>query len=84
MSGKSGESEILTVRLDKTSKRQLQNLAKATDRSKSYLAGEAIRQYLDLQTWQVEGIRQGLKEAQQGRFADPAKVAKLLKRHRTS
>lgn len=74
------ESEILTVRLDKGSKRLLSDLAVATDRSKSYLAAEAIRQYLELQNWQVEGIQLGLQQAKEGKFAETSKVDSLLKK----
>ena len=82
MKTRSLQSGLLTVRLDKQLKHQLEDLALAMDRSKSFLAAEAIRHFVDLQAWQVEGIKAGLKQAEEGRFADPAKVNATLRRFR--
>ena len=38
-------SKILTLRLDQRDRNRLEKLAKATNRSRSYLAAEAIREY---------------------------------------
>ena len=78
--------ESLTVRLDAKSKRRLEKLATATARSKSVLAADAIRAYLDLYEWQVNEIKAGLREADAGDFASDAEVkgalAKLKRRAR--
>lgn len=62
-------------------KEQLDDLASATHRSKSYLAGEAIRQYLDLELWQVGEIKQALCEADAGEFAAEDQVAAVMKKY---
>ena len=56
-------------------------LAEATHRTKSYLAGEAIRQYLDLETWQVGEIQLALKEADAGDFATDVEVEAIVRKY---
>lgn len=79
-------AESLSVRLDAKSKRRLDKLAAATTRSKSLVAADAIRAYLDLYEWQVDEIKAGLREADAGDFASHAEVkaalAKLKRRAR--
>ena len=79
-------AESLSVRLDAKSKRRLDKLAAATARSKSLVAADAIRAYLDLYEWQVNEIKAGLREAHAGDFASGAEVkaalAKLKRRAR--
>lgn len=64
----------VSTRLDEKTVKRLEALAEATDRSKSYLVGEAIRSYLDEQSWQVEAIREGVAQADADKFADPDEV----------
>ena len=75
------ETTTLTLRVPSAMKAQLDRLADATHRSKSYLAGEAIRQYLDLETWQIGEIQQALKEADANDFASDDKVDAVLKKY---
>jgi RHH-type rel operon transcriptional repressor/antitoxin RelB len=77
---KAKDTEILTVRLDRESKDALSELAESMDRSKSYLASEAVREFIDLRRWQIAEIRAGIKEADAGKFADPAKVDAFFKK----
>lgn len=58
-----------TIRLDGTLKRTLDKLAKATGRSRAFLAQDALRQYLEEQSWQVAEIKKAVKEADAGDFA---------------
>jgi len=74
------ETDILTVRLDRESKQALAELAESMDRSKSYLAGEAVREFIEVRRWQIAEIRAGIKEADAGRFADPKKVDAFFKK----
>ena len=64
----------VTIRLDAALKKTLDRLAKATGRSRSFLAQDALRQYLDEQAWQVAEIRAAIKEADAGGFATEAEV----------
>jgi predicted transcriptional regulator len=75
------DTATLTLRVPVEVRNQLDKLAEATHRSKSYLAGEAIRQYLDLEAWQVGEIQQAIKEADAGDFASDDAVNAILKKH---
>jgi RHH-type transcriptional regulator, rel operon repressor / antitoxin RelB len=54
-------SATFTVRLDNDEKRRLEALAASTGRSRSFLAADAIRAYLEVQEWQVAGIGAAMK-----------------------
>jgi RHH-type rel operon transcriptional repressor/antitoxin RelB len=75
------ETAVLTLRVPVEIKRQLDKLADATHRSKSWLAGEAIQRYLDLEAWQIDEIGKALAEADAGDFATDEEVAALKARH---
>ena len=53
-------STTFTVRVDADAKERLERLAKSTGRSRSFLAAEAIYQYLEVNEWQVAGIKQAI------------------------
>ncbi|MDO8864066.1 CopG family ribbon-helix-helix protein [Haliea sp. E1-2-M8] len=71
-------SSTMTIRLDDDLKQQLEQLAAATQRSKSFLAAEAIREFIELNEWQVQEIQQALKEADAGDFASAAEIKKTF------
>lgn len=64
----------MTIRLEPEIKERLDLLAAATQRSKSFLAAEAIRQYVELNEWQAAEIRAALAEADAGDFASDEEV----------
>ena len=55
-------STTFTVRVGAMTKKRLEGLAKNTGRSRSYLAAEAINEYLDVNEWQVAGIKAAIEE----------------------
>ena len=59
-------STTITVRIDSASKKRLEKLAKSTGRSRSFLAAEAINEYLDLNEWQVAGIQKAVVSLDRG------------------
>lgn len=71
------DTAVLTLRVPAEIKQQLDKLADATHRSKSWLAGEAIQRYLDLEAWQVGEISQALAEADAGDFATDEEVTAI-------
>ena len=73
-------SVTMTIRLDDDIKDRLDGLAEATQRSKSFLAAEAIREYVESNEWQIREIKAALKEAKAGDFASDAEVAALAKK----
>jgi RHH-type rel operon transcriptional repressor/antitoxin RelB len=64
----------LNLRITDDMKQQLDALAEATGRNKSFLAVEALRDYLQREAWQVAEIRQAVKEADAEDFADETEV----------
>ena len=74
-------SDPLTLRLERRLITRLDRLAKATDRSRAWLAAEAVKYYVELNEWQLGAIRAGLREAQHGRSVSHARLkAKWEKR----
>ena len=59
-------STTFTVRVDADIKERLERLAKSTGRSRSFLAAEAIYQYLEVNEWQVAGIKQATASLDRG------------------
>jgi predicted transcriptional regulator len=73
-------STTMTVRLEDDVKDRLEVLAEATQRSKSFLAAEAIRAYVDNNEWQIGQIQAALKEADAGDFASDKDVAAFARK----
>lgn len=53
----------LSVRVSPDVRDELEALADATGRTKSFLASEAIRAYLQAQAWQITAIENAAKKA---------------------
>ena len=70
----------MTVRLDDDIKDRLEGLAEATQRSKSFLAAEAIRAYVENNEWQIGEIQAAIREADAGDFASDDDLAALAKK----
>lgn len=70
-------SSTMTVRLEDDVKSRLDQLAQATRRSKSYLAAEAIRDFVENNEWQIREIQAALQEADSGDFASDEDLAVL-------
>jgi RHH-type rel operon transcriptional repressor/antitoxin RelB len=59
-------STTFTVRITPTAKKRLEKLAKSTGRTRSFLAAAAIHEYLDVNEWQVAGIKQAVASLDRG------------------
>ena len=73
-------STTMTVRLEDEVKDRLDLLAASTQRSKSFLAAEAIRAFVETNEWQIGEIKAALKEAKASDFAGYKDVAALAKK----
>ncbi len=62
-------ARTINVRLPETLYKQIEELAKATARTKSFLAIEALSNYVQSESWQIRDIKEGIKEADAGEFA---------------
>jgi RHH-type transcriptional regulator, rel operon repressor / antitoxin RelB len=75
------ESSVLTLRVSNKTKTKLNKLAEATQRSKSYLAAEAIERYLEVEAWQIKEIKQAVKEADIGDFVSDDEFKEITKKY---
>ena len=71
-------STTMTIRLEPELKQRLDRLAEATQRSKSFLAAQAIRDFVDLNEWQIREIRNAIAEADVEDFASDDLVRDVL------
>ena len=74
------ESKVLTLRLDPKLTKQLDKLADATQRSRSFLIAEAVRDYIGLNEWQIAETRKAVAEADRGEFASDEQVRKTFRK----
>lgn len=58
----------MSMRLPKELAAQLGELAEATGRTKSYLAVQALQEFISREAWQVAEIKKALKEADAEQF----------------
>jgi predicted transcriptional regulator len=72
----------ITVRVEDDTRSQLDALAEALDRDRSYVVNQALDAYLDTYRWQVDHIKQGIREADAGKFVDEREVRKVIGRLR--
>ncbi|MBI2067188.1 MAG: ribbon-helix-helix protein, CopG family [Deltaproteobacteria bacterium] len=69
----------VSFRVDTGKIESLDAIAEALDRDRTYVINEAISAYLEIYRWQVEHIKEGLKQADRGEFASEQEVARVLK-----
>ncbi|MEK1931734.1 MAG: CopG family ribbon-helix-helix protein [Pararhizobium sp.] len=67
-----------TVRVSDETASKLEQIAEKLDRSRSYMAAQAIEDYVAREEWQLAEIEAGLVEADRGEFASPEDVAKVV------
>ena len=67
-------TRTLNVRVPVSVYDQLEDLAKSTARTKSFVTVEALSNYLAAQSWQVKEIKAGLADADLGDFATDDQV----------
>ena len=71
-------SSTVTIRLEEATKDKLEKLADATHRSRSFLAAEAIKAYVESNEWQIGEIHEAIKEADAGDFTTEAEVLAVV------
>ena len=59
-------STTFTVRVEPQVKKRLEKLARSTGRSRSFLAAEALNAYLDVNEWQVAGVKRAIASLDRG------------------
>lgn len=59
-------TQSVSIRLDEEVLSSLDQLAEITDRSRAWLMGYAVEQYVQREAWQAEAIKKTLVKVQQG------------------
>lgn len=67
--------ETVTFRIEAEKREALDAIAELMDRDRSYVITEAIDAYLEVNQWQLEHIKEGLRQADAGEFASDDEVA---------
>ena len=67
-----------TVRVPDAVAEKLDHLATKMDRSRAYMAAQAIESFVERESWQLAEIEAGLAEAERGEFASSAEVSKTI------
>ena len=70
-----------TVRLTDKVAEKLDAIANKLDRSRSYVAAQAIGDFVAREAWQLADIEAGLREAKKGDFATDAEVAATIAKY---
>ena len=60
------KSTTFTIPVDTGVKKRLERLARSTGRSGSFVAAEAINEYLEINEWQVAGIKRAIASLDRG------------------
>ena len=60
-------STTFSVRVERSTKKRLEELAKNTGRSRAFLAAQAINEYLDINEWQVARIKRAIASMDAGK-----------------
>jgi predicted transcriptional regulator len=73
-------SSVLTLRLDAKLKKQLDRISKSMNRSRSFVAAQAIQEYVSVNEWQIAEIKKGIAEADAGDFATEEETQRVFRK----
>jgi predicted transcriptional regulator len=74
--------ETITIRIRPQIRKALDGIGAALDRDRTDVVNQALEAYNDVQQWHSDHIRQGLREANSGKFATNAEVSRTIARLR--
>jgi len=69
---------LVSLRIEEDLADRLNRLATATGRTKSFIASQAILDYLALQEWQIAAIQDGISAADRGELVEHDEAVKIL------
>lgn len=76
------EKEPVSFRLRKQIKDDLAMLSETTGRSQTFLVEEALQEYIDLNVWQINAIKEGIKSAESDKFYSTEEILDQLEKKR--
>lgn len=71
-------TKTLTIRLTSEALEDLEQLARSTKRSKAFLAGQAVSDFLANQKWQVEALEEAREQIARGEIVTANEVKAWL------
>ena len=74
-------ARTINVRLPEALYKQIEELAKATARSKSFLTIDALTNYVQSESWQIRDVQEGIQEADAGEFASDQEVKAVFAKY---
>jgi predicted transcriptional regulator len=74
-------ARTINVRLPEALYKQIEELAKATARTKSFLAIDALTNYVQSESWQIRDIQEGIEEADAGEFASDQQIKAVFAKY---
>ncbi len=73
-----GKMEVFTVRLPVELKAKIDELAKNNERSRSWVVNKAVENYVAYNDWFIEKVKEGIADADAGRFSTPEEVQAVV------
>jgi predicted transcriptional regulator len=70
-----------TVRVPDATAAKLEKLAQKLDRPRSFVAAQAIEDFVEREAWQLAEIEAGLADAERGDFASENDLAKVVQKY---
>ena len=74
-------ARTINVRLPEALYKQIEELAKATARSKSFLTIDALTNYVQSESWQIRDIQEGIQEADAGEFVSDQQIKAVFAKY---
>ncbi len=70
-----------TVRVPDELADKLDRIAQKLDRSRAYVAAQAIEKFVEQEAWQLAEIEAGIAEADKGDFASDEEISKTIAKY---
>jgi RHH-type transcriptional regulator, rel operon repressor / antitoxin RelB len=77
------DTSVITIRIPQKMQDRLDRLAETTRRSRNFHATEAIAEYVAQNEWQIERIKEGIRDADAGRTVPHTRVREWARSLRT-
>jgi len=74
--------DIITFNLDTEKRKVLDQIAYSMERERTDILNDAIDAYLEIYQWQLDHIKEGLRQADRGEFATEEEMAAAFARWR--
>jgi predicted transcriptional regulator len=71
-----------TIRTSPETMQRLDQLAAQVDRSRNYLANQALEEFLELRAWQIEKVQAGIAAAERGEFVPDQEMEGIFDQYR--